>query len=122
MKPCVFYLVLQIAPKSDAGYSVVAPFTSQTNFTKSRSTFVNCVEKHFTTRFRKCLSFFRRKSITCTAGTAETMEGVMLRNIFRNNIDEKQTVVRKTVKRDNETDKFVCFLTALEQTSGISVS
>ena len=55
-------------------------------------------------------------------GTAETMEGVMLRNIFRNNIDEKQTVVRKTVKRDNETDKFVCFLTALEQTSGISVS
>ena len=113
----MFFLVLQIAPKSDAGYSVVAPFT------KSRSTFVNCVEKHFTTRFRKCLSFFRRISITCIQlGTAETMEGVMLRNIFRNNIDEKQTVVRKTVKRDNETDKFVCFLTALEQTSGISVS
>ena len=34
----------------------------------------------------------------------------VLRNIFRNNIDEELTVVRKT-ERDNETYKFVCFLT-----------
>ena len=36
----------------------------------------------------------------------------LLRNIFRNNIDEELTVVRKKTERDNETYKFVCFLAA----------
>ena len=34
---------------------------------------------------------------------------ILLRNTFRNNIDEELTVVRKT-ERDKETYKFVCFL------------
>ena len=33
----------------------------------------------------------------------------LLRNVFRNNIDEDLTVVRKT-ERDKETYKIVCFL------------
>ena len=34
---------------------------------------------------------------------------LLLQNIFRYNIDEELTVVRKT-ERDNETYKFICFL------------
>ena len=33
----------------------------------------------------------------------------MLRNIFRDNLDEELTIVRKT-ESDNETYRFVCFL------------
>ena len=36
----------------------------------------------------------------------------LLRNSFRNNIDEEIKIVRKTEK-DNETYKFVCFLASL---------